>query len=713
MAARCLPPGHISMRIPVVCFLVVAAAASARCQTWKPLGLAGGDVRTLAVDPARASRIFLGTADGHIFGSEDSGSHWTLLGRASSRLDAVITGIVVDPRDGNVLFASSWARDSAAGGGVFRSSDGGHTWSGAGLSGQAVRALAMAPSDPNILVAGTLDGIYRSIDASKSWERISPEHHGELRNLDSLAVDPRDPQIIYAGTFHLPWKTSDGGRTWHPIHDGMIDDSDVMTLLIDNANPRLIYASSCSGIYRSDDSAALWRKIQGIPYSARRTYAIAQDPRRPASVYAATSEGLWKTEDAGMTWRRTTPESWVVNSVVVSEGNPGRVLIGTEVLGVLESDDGGEHFEEANIGFEHRQILALGMDAKKPGHILTILAHAPNPILATEDDGRTWSALGSGLHGEQARRVYAAPDGVWWVSLARGGLMRYDSGKEAWEPAGMILNEPANAKGPFSRHGGSEGVGHSPQRTDPPPSASGAAKSTGKTKNGPQRFSELVTDMAFSSKEWFAATGYGLLVSSDQGATWRPKPVGQLTSLPVQSVWVSSNGQRLRVVSLRGLVFSDDGGNSWTWHDLPLQSGGAVTLASDPRDENTLVATSRSGLYISRDAGTSWRQAASGLPSIPVQAFAATGGLFIASMRAGGLYVSSDSGQTWDRVRGTLADSVFVAVAPSNNEPGVIFAASETEGLYKVEWPGATAIRTSPYAQSRKGFLLRLANTEN
>jgi photosystem II stability/assembly factor-like uncharacterized protein len=219
--------------------------------------------------------------------------------------------------------------------------------------------------------------------------------------------------------------------------------------------------------------------------------------------------------------------------------------------------------------------------------------------------------------------------------------------------------------------------------------------------------------MAFSSKEWFAATGYGLLVSSDQGATWRPKPVGQLTSLPVQSVWVSSNGQRLRVVSLRGLVFSDDGGNSWTWHDLPLQSGGAVTLASDPRDENTLVATSRSGLYISRDAGTSWRQAASGLPSIPVQAFAATGGLFIASMRAGGLYVSSDSGQTWDRVRGTLADSVFVAVAPSNNEPGVIFAASETEGLYKVEWPGATAIRTSPYAQSRKGFLLRLANTEN
>src|ERR1700691_1937689 len=96
------------------CFLIVLlllAATASRGQVWKPLGPPGGDVRALADDPARPARVFLGTADGHIFGSEDSGAHWTLLGRASSRLDAVITAIVVDPRDGNVLFASSWTRD--------------------------------------------------------------------------------------------------------------------------------------------------------------------------------------------------------------------------------------------------------------------------------------------------------------------------------------------------------------------------------------------------------------------------------------------------------------------------------------------------------------------------------------------------------------------------------------------------------------------------
>src|SRR5258708_16049436 len=108
-------------------------------------------------------------------------------------------------------------------------------------------------------------------------------------------------------------------------------------------------------------------------------------------------------------------------------------------------------------------------------------------------------------------------------------------------------------------------------------------------------------DMGFSSKEWYAATSSGLLMSADGGATWTGKPIGSVTAVPVQSVHVSSNGERIRVVSLRGLVFSDDGGNSWTWHDLPLNSGGAVTLDAQPGDENTLIAIAHSGLYISRD----------------------------------------------------------------------------------------------------------------
>ncbi|HEX4642045.1 MAG TPA: hypothetical protein VH161_01215, partial [Candidatus Acidoferrales bacterium] len=427
-----------------VFFLLYVTVVSG--QVWTPLGPPGGDVRALASDPARPSRVFLGTADGHIFGSEDSGAHWTLLGRVSSRADAVITAIVVDPRDSSVLFASSWTRNSADGG-VFRSADGGRNWSAAGLSGQSVRALAMAPSDSRVLVAGTLDGVYRSLDASKTWERISPEHHPELRNLDSLAIDPRDPQIIYAGTFHLPWKTLDGGRSWRAVHDGMIDDSDVMSLLVDRENSQRIFASACSGIYRSDDGGAQWRKIQGIPYAARRTYAIAQDPGQPNRVYAATSEGLWQTADRGLTWSRGTSGSLVVNAVVVTSGSPGRVLIGTEALGVLMSDDGVEHFQEANAGFNHRQILALGTDGRSPAHVLAVLGHAPQAVLLTGSEGGEWTALGPGLHAGQALRAYATPDGEWRASLSRGGLMRYDAASGAWKQAGVLRAEAADAQG--------------------------------------------------------------------------------------------------------------------------------------------------------------------------------------------------------------------------------------------------------------------------
>jgi len=669
------------MRKSLMLALALLAASGVRAQNWKPLGPPGGDVRSLTADPARPGRVFLGTADGHIFGSEDSGGHWTLLGRVSARLDAVVTAIVVDPRDMNVLLASAWTRDSTTGGGVFRSSDGGRTWSGAGLSGQAVRALAMAPSDPNVLVVGTLDGAYRSLDSSKSWERISPEHHEELRNFDSLAIDPRDPRTIYAGTFHLPWKTTDGGRNWRPIHEGMIDDSDVMSLLIDGSNPGRLYASACSGIYRSDNDAAQWRKIQGIPYTARRTYAITQDPMDPARVYAATSEGLWKTSDGGMTWRRTTPQSWVVNAVVVTGGQSGRVLIGTEQLGILSSADGGEHFEEANDGFFHRQIIALALDEARPGRVLAVLAHAPEPILATDDNGSSWVPLGPGLHAEQMLHVYASPDG-WWASLAHGGLMRYDARTKSWQRAGSAIGEAAIATAAPSALG---------SRSSSSETRGSSRKS--KASNSPRPLQHVVTDMAFSMNCWYAATDIGLLMSTDHGSTWSLRPLGPLTTLPVQSVRVSPDGHRLWVVSLRGLVFSADGGISWSWHDLPLSSGGALSLDVDPANENTIISIARNGLYISRDAGRTWQQAAAGLPATPVQDFAVAGAIFLASMRTGGLYVSSDSGRTWTRVAGTLADGFFPAVITKNGT-GVIFAASATEGLYAVEWNGPAASNT-------------------
>ena len=80
---------------------------------------------------------------------------------------------------------------------------------------------------------GALDGVFRSRDGGETWERISPENHAEIKNIESLAIDPQNPDIVYAGTWHLPWKTEDGGKNWHSISKGIAFDSDMFSIIVD------------------------------------------------------------------------------------------------------------------------------------------------------------------------------------------------------------------------------------------------------------------------------------------------------------------------------------------------------------------------------------------------------------------------------------------------------------------------------------------------
>jgi photosystem II stability/assembly factor-like uncharacterized protein len=250
--------------------------------------------------------------------------------------------------------------------------------------------------------------------------------------------------------------------------------------------------------------------------------------------------------------------------------------------------------------------------------------------------------------------------------------MRYDPVKSAWLPAGKAVGEAAAYGSKKNVRGRSKSSRPTPsvKRLQPPIS----------------NLQHLVNDLAFSRDTWFAATETGLLASADAGATWSIFAVGPMTTLPVRSVRVSADGRHLWVVSLRGLVFSHDAGKTWSWHDLPLEAGGALRLdvASDSAGARTLVASARNGLYLSRDSGRTWQQAASGLPTVPVQDVALVGDTFLASMQTGGLFISQDRGRTWLRIEGTLAEGRFPVVTTAESS-SIIFAASATEGLYAVE----------------------------
>jgi photosystem II stability/assembly factor-like uncharacterized protein len=675
MTAR-FDPSHSSRRSVCVCAslvlaLSVAALISAPCarsQTWTPLGPDGGDARTLAADPSHPELVYLGTTDGHIFGSRDGGRRWELRGLAGPSPNAIVTAIVVDPRNSNLLFASTWTREQRGeGGGIYRSSDGGRTWRDAGLASHAVRALVAAPSDPDTLVAGALDGVFRSRDAGKNWEMITPANDPELRNFDSLAIDPRDPEIIYAGTFHLPWKTIDGGRDWLAIHDGMIDDSDVLSLTVNALNPAQIFASACSGIYRSDDAGAHWKRNQGIPDSSRRTLVIRFDPSHPDTLYAGTTEGLWKSTEAGARWRRVSPADWVINSLAVIPADEAsdendrnvRVLLGTERQGVLAAGGDSGKFESANVGFEHRRVVALTLDRDNANRLGAVLANASEPVVVTDDAGATWSMLGSGLDSGNVRHLFSTPDG-WWVGVTSGGLMRLDTIRGRWLRAGT-LSEPANA----------------PARTAP-----AGARSRAKSSAPP--FRAVVNDMAFCDTRWFAATDDGLYASSDAGASWTTVAFTSL-ALPVNSVRVSADGNEIRLVSSHAMIFSNDAGRSWRWHDLPLESYGALRI--EIAGESTLLATSPTGLYVSRDAGESWKKSQSGLPASPINDLLVRPDFWAVSVEKGGIYLSRDRGLNWSRIESpaSAGENDYFPVLQAGLAEDRIYAGSANESLFLLD----------------------------
>ncbi|HXO38981.1 MAG TPA: hypothetical protein VN872_10095, partial [Candidatus Acidoferrum sp.] len=425
--------------IPVLVLLWISAALAAE-QPWQPVGPDGGNVRSLAIDPKDPDRIFLGTSAGNLYLSIDKGASWSRFARPGNSAEMVLDHIVIDPSDSRNIFAAAWnAQLPNSDGDLFRSSDAGKSWEiVADLHGKSLRALSIAASNPKILVAGALDGIYRSLNGGRDFERISPPNHAEIKNVESIAIDPVNPDVIYAGTWHLPWKTEDGGKTWHSIKKGVIDDSDVFSILIDPSQPANLFISACSGIYRSDSAGELFRKIQGIPYSARRTRMLRMDPADHNTVYAGTTEGLWKTTDAGATWKHMTGSNIIINDVLIDPRHPARVLLATDRSGVLASDDGGVTFTASNRGFTHRQAAALLVDRSNSAVLYAGVLNDKEfgGVFVSRDAGQTWKQISDGLDGRDVFVLRQAADN----SLVAGtdhGISVLKPNASRWVPSDL------------------------------------------------------------------------------------------------------------------------------------------------------------------------------------------------------------------------------------------------------------------------------------
>ena len=634
-------------------FLTIHAFAA----DWRMIGPDGGNVRSLAYDPRNPNHILLGTSAGQLFASQDGGNSWGLFAHFKLGDDYVFDHIVFDPTNPATIYVAGWGLFHDTEGDVFRSDDGGKTWRALpGVHGKSIRALAMAPSDHNTLVIGALDGVFRSRDGGATWERMTPENpevlenHASMKNFVSVAVDPQNPDIVYAGTRHLAWKTSDGGLHWHNVKDGMLDDSDVFSIIVDPKIPSRVYASACSGIYKSDNGAELFHRVQGLPHSAIRTRVLKQDPQRGSIVYAGTTGGLWKTVDGGVKWTRVTSDDVIVNDVMIDPRNPERVLLATDLGGVLASNDGFAHYTASNRGFSHRVVSDVVVDRKDPNRLYAGVANdrVMGGVFISQDAGKSWRQSSTGFEERDILSLQQAQNGTLFAGTNHG-IFYLESLNGAWRPASMIWGpvpewqpkneaapEPVAAK-PKSAHAAAAARRKVPVRKPKAPVEAVIPAAT----------APKVRSLQIGENAWYAATNEGLFISVDQGRKWYGQPVQGDNSFVAVNVYDDGS---VTLISHKLAYLSRDWGKTWSTLTLPPYISILNNLTLMP-DASLWLGASEGAVH-STDGGATWRYATGGLPRSDVLAVRYDAGgqrLLATALHEQGVFESKDGGLTWQR----------------------------------------------------------------
>ncbi len=491
------------------------------------------------------------------------------------------------------ILVGAWVLGGADGG-LYVSNDGGLNWeSDSDLRGQSIRALTAAPSNPKIVVAGTLKGVYRSIDGGEHWQLISPEGSQEIHEVESVAIDPTNAEIIYAGTWHLPWKTTDGGANWASIKQGIIEDSDVFSIILDPKDSNVVYASACSGIYKSQNGGEKFQKVQGIPSTARRTRVLMQDPQNLNIVFAGTTEGLFRTGDSGANWLRTTGPEVIVNDVYVDPANTNRILLATDRGGVLASNDGGYSFVPSNAGFSSRQITSYIGDAAQPATIYVGVVNdkAWGGVFVSDNGGLTWAQKSAGLNGQDVFSLGQASDGTVLAGTGHG-IYRLEG--ELWSRVNNVV---------LSEHQSAEPVAEKAVSVPSRPAGKGHVTPSKKTKEPApvHSFDANVNALARAGDTVYAATSEGMLRSVTAGESWK-----LVTGLERQNwSFVSTAKTWVAAATLNSAMLSSDGGQRWADVKLPEKLEQLAAVAVD--DSGGLWVGGREGVFVSDDRGGSWQ----------------------------------------------------------------------------------------------------------
>lgn len=336
------------------------------------------------------------------------------------------------PSDPRIIYAAT------AAGGIFKSVNGGTSWTPIfdNEDVPSIGDIAIAPSDPSIVWAGTGEsnnrqssswggGIYKSIDAGKTWQNMGL---AETHHIARIIVHPTNPDVVYVAATGKLWgasaergvyKTTDGGKTWQLVLK-VNNDTGATDIAIDPESPNILYAAMYqrrrtvfgfngsgegSALYKTTDGGVNWKKLtNGLPYNTENAptprpenlletgrIAVEVYRRDPNVVYALVEHangGVFRSNDKGETWTKmgdTNPRPMYFSQIRIDPNNDQRIWIAGVTM--QYSDDGGKTFSGNFSRAPHADTHGIWINPKDSNHLIM---GNDGGVNITYDRGRTW-----------------------------------------------------------------------------------------------------------------------------------------------------------------------------------------------------------------------------------------------------------------------------------------------------------------------------------
>jgi photosystem II stability/assembly factor-like uncharacterized protein len=650
---------------------------------WREIGpMRAGRTRALAGVPSQPATFYLGAVNGGVWKTTDAGATWHSVW--DSEPSGSIGTIAVSESEPNTVYVGSGEGlqrpDLSTGDGVYKSTDGGTTWTHLGLSdGQQIGQIAIDPKDANrVYVAVTGHpygpneerGLFRTTDGGKTWKKVL--YINDRTGASEVQIDPQNPKIVYAGMWQrqeAPWengswtgadgglfRSTDGGDTWTKyVGHGLPDDILQVQLTISPSDSRRLYAAVATvsgrvGIYRSDDEGLNW--VHAPDRDTRPEARIGGgdvpvpkvDPKDPDTVYVA-SVVTWKSTDKGKTWfgLRGAPGGDDYQNVFINPNNTKIIALASD-QGVIISQNGGETWTQwYNQGTA--QMYHVTTDNAFPYRVCGGQQDSGSACVPSRsDDGRItfhdWHPVGIEEYG------YAAPDPLDPDIVYGGKVTRYD------RRTGQIQDvEPK----PLRTY---RVLRTQPLQFSPvdPHSMYFATNTLWLTKDGGQNWKEISPDLSRETWELPA-------IADDYKDTPAAKPTRRgviyslgLSPLDVNRLWAGTDD---------GLIWTTtDGGAHWNnvtppelkpfWKVFNMDAGHFDALTDYAAVNTMRLDDMRPHLFRTHDGGKTWKEIVNGIPNgaatSTIREDPKRKGLLYAGTETQ-VYVSFDDGNHWQSLR--------------------------------------------------------------